>query len=72
MVARWAKFERAVKEDIKYRMSKDALLEGIESNSWWKEYSSQYNHIDGSYCLAEVEKHVEENYGVSLRELAEA
>jgi hypothetical protein len=76
MVARWAKFEKAVKADIKYRMSKDALLEGIESNSWWKEHSSQYNHVDGkdgTLCLAdiraEVDKYVAENYGLSLAEV---
>ena len=62
MVARWAKFEKAVKADIKYRMSKEALLEGIESNSWWKEYSEQYNFCDTgsgkSVCLADVRQDV--------------
>jgi hypothetical protein len=77
MVARWAKFEKSVKADIKYRMSKDALLEGIESNSWWKFGSSQYNYCDtdkGTVCLADVRQDVndyaEAKHGVSLHQLA--
>ena len=76
MVNRWNKFQKDVKTDVAYHVSKEALLEAIESNEWWKEHSSQYNHIDGkdgSYCLAdireEVEKHIEETYGISLEEV---
>ena len=77
MVRKWAKFQKDVKEDVKYKMSKEALLEDIESNSWWKAGSSQYNFVDGNdgpVCLADVRQDVndyaESKHGVSLRELA--
>jgi hypothetical protein len=57
LVGRWNKFQKAVLEDVKYRSSTEALLEGIESNEWWKEHSSQYNFCEtaqGHVCLADV------------------
>lgn len=58
MVSRWNKFQLAVLDDVKYRMSKEVLLEGIEANQWYKERSSQYNFTDTgngkSVCLADV------------------
>ena len=61
MVSRWAKFEKAVKEDVKYRVSKEAFLEAIESNSWYLPHSEQYNFADtdkGTVCLATVKADV--------------
>jgi len=63
MVARWNKFQKAVKEDVKYKMGKDVLLEDIEANQWYKPGSSQYNFADtdkGTVCLADVRKDVAE------------
>jgi hypothetical protein len=57
-VARWNKFQKAVKEDVKYKMGKDVLLEDIDSNRWYLEHSTQFNYFqksDGSsVCIAEV------------------
>jgi hypothetical protein len=58
MLMRWAKFTKAVTEDAKYRLSKDAMLEDIEANEWYKEYAEQYNFYEGvdkkAVCIADV------------------
>ena len=79
MVRKWAKFEHDVREDVRYRVGKEAILEAIESNCWYKAGSSQYNFADGKdgpVCLADVRQDVNEyaesKHGVSLRQLAAA
>ena len=79
MVRKWAKFEHDVREDVRYRVGKEAILEAIESNCWYKAGSSQYNFADGKdgpVCLADVRQDVndyaESKHGVSLRQLAAA
>lgn len=74
MLMRWARFAKAVTEDAKYRLSKDAMLEDIEANAWYKEHAEQYNWCSGkdgqAVCLADVKADVAayttEKYGFAL------
>ncbi len=57
LVSRWNKFQKAVKDDVAYRMGKDVLLEDIAANEWHKPHSSKYNFCDtdkGTLCLADM------------------
>jgi hypothetical protein len=58
MLRGWAKFQRHVLEDVKYRIGKDTMLEDIEANEWYKEHADQYNFYQGkgkqSVCIADV------------------
>ena len=62
MVSRWAKFEKDVLADVEYRISKEVLLEGIEANEWYKDFSEQFNFRDGKdgkpVCMADVRQDV--------------
>jgi hypothetical protein len=76
MVSRWNKFQNDVRNDVDYQMGKEAMLEAIEANEWWKDGASQYNYIDtdkGTLCLAdvraEVEKFIQEKFGLTLEEV---
>jgi len=46
MVAKWGRFERAIKAEVKYRMSWDVIREDIEANRWAKVGAEMYNFID--------------------------
>lgn len=57
MLNRWAIFERDVKEDVKYRLSKETLLEDIEANRWAEEGAERYNFVhtkDGTKCVVDL------------------
>lgn len=62
MVARWNKFQKAVKEDVAYKTSKEPLMEGIEANNWALPHAEQYNFFEksdgSSVCIAEVKADV--------------
>jgi len=61
LVSRWAKFCKDVLADIAYRISKECLLDAIEANEWWKEYSEQYNFYhdrDRTICVADAKADV--------------
>jgi len=71
LVSRWNKFQKAVKDDVAYRMGKDVLLEDIAANEWHKPHSSKYNFCEtdkGTMCLADVRTDViayaQEKFGV--------
>lgn len=63
MVGRWAKFARAVREDVDYRTGKESMLETIEVNRWAEPESERYNFYqtkDGSsVCLVDVNRATE-------------
>ena len=71
MVSRWNKFQRAVKEGVAYKISKESLLDDIEANKWALPYAEAYNFFKGSnrtsVCIAEVKAGVaayaQEKYG---------
>ncbi len=73
-VMRWYRFQRDVLLDVEYHTSKEVLLESIDSNDYYKPYSSQYNFVqraDGtSFCLADARQDVIEysrkKYGMSV------
>jgi hypothetical protein len=58
MLSRWIRFRNDVLADVEHQRSKENLLESIEANQWWKEYSERYNFFsptDGpDVCLADV------------------
>lgn len=62
MVSRWAKFQRHVLADMEFHISKEALLEAINMNQWWKEHSEPYNFYEKSnresVCMADVKADV--------------
>lgn len=78
MVARWGRFEKDVLADVEYHTSTECLLEGIECNEWYKEYSEQYNFCDGKdgklVCMADVRQDVNaycvRTHGMTLERVA--
>jgi hypothetical protein len=70
--SKWFKFEKELKEEIKWRCSLEVVLEDIESNDWHKPYSEKYNFIekkDGtSMCIADLKKEaIDAGYGDVVR-----
>lgn len=57
-VARWAKFQKAVKADVKYWTSEEAILERVDMNHYYLENSSLYNFTitpsGEDICLADA------------------
>lgn len=60
MCGRWFKFVKAIEEDIKWRCSKETLLEDILSNRWNEEGAEKYNFFDAedgqTVCISEMKK----------------
>jgi hypothetical protein len=46
LLMRWRRFELAVLDDVKYRCSIEAWIEGIEANDWAEKGAERHNHVD--------------------------
>lgn len=71
-LSKWAKFERMIKAEVKYRMSREMVFEDIEANEWHKDGSEQYNFIDKkngeTVCIADLKKQaVEQGFGAVVK-----
>lgn len=56
-LAKWRKFENALRREVEYRTSWQAVYEDIEANRWAEENAEEYNYCDtkqGTICLADV------------------
>lgn len=59
-LAKWRKFEKIIKAEVKYRTSKEVVFEDIEANRWAEDGAEQYNFIDTkdgqSHCIVDLKK----------------
>lgn len=59
-LAKWRKFEKIIKADVKYRTSEEAVFEDIEANRWAEDGAELYNYIDTkdgqSHCIVDLKK----------------
>jgi len=65
MLSRWNRFQTAVLSDVKYRISKEMLMEDIESNQWALPHADKHNFADtdkGTVCIATAKEDII-NYG---------
>lgn len=57
-VGKWSRLARLIAADIKWRCSRDNVLENIEANEWCKAGAELYNFVDkadGSHaCIADL------------------
>jgi len=59
-LSKWRRFEKSLKEEVKYRTSLDVIIEDIEANNWYLVGAEKYNFIDfpdGDFaCIAEMKQ----------------
>lgn len=58
----WARFDKAVRDDIEYRMSLDNVIDAIDANGWAEVGAERYNFVDtaaGPRTMAELNKRLE-------------
>ncbi len=56
-LAKWRKFEREVKAEVKHITSFEAFADAIEANDWHKDGAELYNFVDtptGTKCIADM------------------